>query len=158
MKPVSCSICFPVSQKVHYVNCGACRSQPLSICGCLTVVLLVFDQFLLSKILENDQILTFTFLSENGYSGGCLPKFLHVSPFSLFWSKNDNFRTIDSRQEEFIKRLTEAVAIPSVSGDPARFDDCDRMSKWTQAIWNRLGAETELFYPKGSCAFPSVFL
>lgn len=43
-------------------------------------------------------------------------------------------RAIDENQEEFIELLRESVAIRSVSADPARRDDCIRMSEWARDV------------------------
>lgn len=47
-----------------------------------------------------------------------------------------------------MERLREAVAIPSVSGDPERKADCEKMTKWAKKALNDLGAETEMIYPE----------
>eukprot|EP00053_Salpingoeca_punica_P011993 m.107056 g.107056 ORF g.107056 m.107056 type:complete len:478 (-) comp15828_c0_seq4:1717-3150(-) len=54
------------------------------------------------------------------------------------------FKHIDSRQEELIKRLAEAVAIPSVSGEPERRSECVRMVEWTRDWAVRLGGDAKL--------------
>ncbi|CAI2347440.1 unnamed protein product [Caenorhabditis sp. 36 PRJEB53466] len=55
------------------------------------------------------------------------------------------FKAIDEHQEEFIDLLRESVAIRSVSADPARRDDCIRMSEWARDQLRTLGVETSLW-------------
>ncbi|KAK5967821.1 putative Glutamate carboxypeptidase [Trichostrongylus colubriformis] len=42
------------------------------------------------------------------------------------------FSAIDERQDEFVATLKEAVAIPSVSGDPDRRGECVNMAMWAK--------------------------
>jgi len=51
---------------------------------------------------------------------------------------------IDANADAFIQRLADAVAIPSVSGDPQRRPDVFRMAEWLDAQLQALGAETKL--------------
>uniref|UniRef100_A0A8R1ICX3 Peptidase M20 dimerisation domain-containing protein n=2 Tax=Caenorhabditis japonica TaxID=281687 RepID=A0A8R1ICX3_CAEJA len=55
------------------------------------------------------------------------------------------FKAIDEQQDEFIELLRESVAIQSVSADPARRDDCIRMSSWARDQLRSLGVETSLW-------------
>ncbi|PAV76688.1 hypothetical protein WR25_22214 [Diploscapter pachys] len=54
------------------------------------------------------------------------------------------FSEIDSRQDDFVEVLREAVAIESVSGEPERRPQCVKMIQWTQKRLEALGATTEL--------------
>jgi Cys-Gly metallodipeptidase DUG1 len=45
---------------------------------------------------------------------------------------------VDAHEQELIQRLADAVAIPSVSGEPARRPDCRRMVDWTQQLLESL--------------------
>ncbi|SJL10080.1 probable DUG1-Cys-Gly metallo-di-peptidase [Armillaria ostoyae] len=51
---------------------------------------------------------------------------------------------IDDNAESFIKRLGEAVAIPSVSGDAKHRQDVFKMAHWLNAQLNSYGVETQL--------------
>lgn len=42
------------------------------------------------------------------------------------------FRDIDEHAKKYVERLREAVAIPSVSGEPERRKDVQRMMEWTK--------------------------
>ncbi|KAJ9127814.1 hypothetical protein QFC24_000097 [Naganishia onofrii] len=50
---------------------------------------------------------------------------------------------IDDNQDAFIKRLGEAVAIPSVSGDPVHRPDVHRMAEWLSDKLQSLGVKVE---------------
>ncbi|KAJ3492028.1 hypothetical protein NLI96_g289 [Meripilus lineatus] len=50
---------------------------------------------------------------------------------------------IDDHGKELIDRLKEAVAIPSVSGDPARREDVKRMAAWLLEQLGRFGVNAE---------------
>jgi len=50
---------------------------------------------------------------------------------------------VDSSAEDFIERLRQAVAIPSISADEERRPDVVRMGKWLQAQLESLGAHVE---------------
>ncbi len=54
------------------------------------------------------------------------------------------FKHIDDRAEEYVKRLAEFVAIPSVSAEPKRRPQVVEAVKWTQSWCDRLGAVTSL--------------
>uniref|UniRef100_A0A0N4WL47 M20_dimer domain-containing protein n=1 Tax=Haemonchus placei TaxID=6290 RepID=A0A0N4WL47_HAEPC len=47
-------------------------------------------------------------------------------------AKSYGLGAIDERQNEFVATLKEAVAIPSVSGDPAHRPDCVKMVMWAK--------------------------
>ncbi|KAF9045441.1 hypothetical protein BJ165DRAFT_1477418 [Panaeolus papilionaceus] len=51
---------------------------------------------------------------------------------------------IDSNAESFIKRLSDAVAIPSISGDWAHRNDVLAMADWLNGQLQQLGVETRL--------------
>jgi Cys-Gly metallodipeptidase DUG1 len=46
---------------------------------------------------------------------------------------------VDENQETYIKRLSEAVAIPSVSAQLKHRPDVVRMGEWMEAQMNKLG-------------------
>ena len=48
---------------------------------------------------------------------------------------------IDANQDKLVARLAEAVAIPSVSGDSARRQDCFRMADFLQDQLEALGVK-----------------
>ncbi|KAI8641183.1 hypothetical protein BD408DRAFT_418534 [Parasitella parasitica] len=50
---------------------------------------------------------------------------------------------VDEHQNDFVDRLRKAVAIPSVSGDPAHRPDVFRMSEWLVDELKSLGADVE---------------
>eukprot|EP00842_Homolaphlyctis_polyrhiza_P004510 jgi/Hompol1/505/HPOL_005335-RA len=55
---------------------------------------------------------------------------------------------IDEHQDHYVKRLAEAVAIPSVSGTVAHRPHVVRMAKWVEAELQRLGAtDIQLRHP-----------
>ena len=54
------------------------------------------------------------------------------------------FKQVDSSANDFIERLREAVAIPSISADEARRPDVVRMGHWLANELKKLGAEAEL--------------
>ncbi|KAJ1355435.1 hypothetical protein KIN20_012832 [Parelaphostrongylus tenuis] len=54
------------------------------------------------------------------------------------------FDAIDARQNEFVATLKEALAIPSVSGDPARRPDCVQMVMWTKKKMEELGISVQV--------------
>ncbi|PSN44883.1 Cytosolic non-specific dipeptidase [Blattella germanica] len=54
------------------------------------------------------------------------------------------YRYIEAHKAPYIQNLRDAVAIPSVSAAPSRRDDCIRMMRWTEKMFRKLGAETEL--------------
>lgn len=56
----------------------------------------------------------------------------------------DVFGYIDSNKDKFIKNLRDAVAIPSVSGQPERRDDVITMVHWMEERLKKLGVEVEL--------------
>ncbi|CAL1717401.1 unnamed protein product [Somion occarium] len=49
---------------------------------------------------------------------------------------------VDSHADDFIQRLSEAVAIPSVSTDPSRRGDVHRMALWLENQLKRYGVQT----------------
>jgi Cys-Gly metallodipeptidase DUG1 len=49
---------------------------------------------------------------------------------------------IDTHADAFIDRLAEAVAIPSVSGEPERRPDVLRMADWLETQLKKYGVET----------------
>ncbi|KZT07902.1 CNDP dipeptidase [Laetiporus sulphureus 93-53] len=51
---------------------------------------------------------------------------------------------IDEHADKFIKRLGEAVAIPSISGDAAHRQDVFKMGNWLQGQLNTVGVQTKL--------------
>ncbi|KAL3982612.1 Cys-Gly metallodipeptidase DUG1 [Acanthocheilonema viteae] len=53
-------------------------------------------------------------------------------------------REVDANQKKFVERLREAIAIPSVSGQPERRADVVRMVQWTKMQMEGLGAKVEL--------------
>ncbi|VDD85784.1 unnamed protein product [Enterobius vermicularis] len=54
-------------------------------------------------------------------------------------------KAVDARKKEFIERLREAVAIPSVSTEPARRKDVVRMVEWMRKQLEKLGTKCELY-------------
>jgi Cys-Gly metallodipeptidase DUG1 len=50
---------------------------------------------------------------------------------------------IDAHADAFIERLAEAVAIPSISGEPERRPEVLRMAAWLEAQLKALGVETK---------------
>ncbi|XGW33413.1 hypothetical protein V3C99_017660 [Haemonchus contortus] len=54
------------------------------------------------------------------------------------------FAAIDERQNEFVATLKEAVAIPSVSGDPAHRPDCVKMVMWAKKKLESINVATQL--------------
>ncbi|KAI8090397.1 hypothetical protein BDF21DRAFT_411171 [Thamnidium elegans] len=50
---------------------------------------------------------------------------------------------VDKHQNDFVERLRKAVAIPSVSGDPAHRPDVFKMAEWLVEELKSLGAEVE---------------
>lgn len=54
------------------------------------------------------------------------------------------FKFVDDNQELYIKRLSEVVAIPSVSSDAGKRDDVVRMGKWLESQIKNLGGTVEL--------------
>lgn len=54
------------------------------------------------------------------------------------------FGEIDSGADRLVERLREAVAIPSVSGDPARRPDVIRMVHWMKQLLETVDVECEL--------------
>eukprot|EP01135_Chromosphaera_perkinsii_P005931 Nk52_evm17s372 gene=Nk52_evmTU17s372 len=60
---------------------------------------------------------------------------------------------IDKNQDLYVQRLAEAVAIPSVSGDPERRNDCHKMMHYTKKIVESYGFTAEL-KPLGMQTFP----
>ncbi|KAJ1680254.1 hypothetical protein EV182_000368 [Spiromyces aspiralis] len=57
------------------------------------------------------------------------------------------FEVVDQSKQEFIDKLREIVAIPSVSGDATRRQDVIRMGLWLKEKWEALGAETKRVDP-----------
>ncbi|KAI0826074.1 CNDP dipeptidase [Irpex lacteus] len=51
---------------------------------------------------------------------------------------------VDANTNQFIARLAEAVAIPSISGDIKRREDVKKMGHWLEAELNKFGVKTEL--------------
>ncbi|VDM43046.1 unnamed protein product [Toxocara canis] len=56
-------------------------------------------------------------------------------------------REIDANKQRFIERLREAVAIPSVSADPAHRPDVVRMVEFAKKELEKLGAKVEKHMP-----------
>ena len=54
------------------------------------------------------------------------------------------FAYVDAHLDSYIARLTEAVAIPSVSADGARRGDCFKMVHHYRAMMDQLGVTTVL--------------
>lgn len=54
------------------------------------------------------------------------------------------FEYIDAHQSEYIQRLRDAVAIPSISAEAYRRPDCVRMVEHYQKQLVALGADTEV--------------
>eukprot|EP00126_Sphaerothecum_destruens_P009139 Sdes_comp20437_c1_seq1m14594 len=54
------------------------------------------------------------------------------------------FKYIQGNSDLYVKRLAEAVAIPSVSSDPERRNECIRMMHYTSEIIQNLGGKTRL--------------
>ena len=54
------------------------------------------------------------------------------------------FDHVDAHADEYVARLAEFVAIPSVSAEPERRGDVERAVLWYQAWCDRLGATTRL--------------
>ncbi|KAI8928454.1 hypothetical protein BC831DRAFT_448725 [Entophlyctis helioformis] len=54
------------------------------------------------------------------------------------------FKYVDEHQDHYVKRLGEAVAIPSVSATVAHRPDVVRMGKWLEAELKRLGVSVEM--------------
>ncbi|KAI0088318.1 hypothetical protein BDY19DRAFT_950304 [Irpex rosettiformis] len=50
---------------------------------------------------------------------------------------------VDANTDAFIHRLSEAVAIPSISGDAKRREDVMKMGRWLEAELNKFGVKTE---------------
>ncbi|KAI2807066.1 Metallopeptidase M20 [Blomia tropicalis] len=63
------------------------------------------------------------------------------------------FKTIDENANQYVKRLSEAVAIKSVSGQHDCRDETIRMVKWMEQLLKNEGATTELV-PLGDQTFP----
>lgn len=59
------------------------------------------------------------------------------------------FNHIAKSESKFIDRLSEAVAIPSVSGDPSRRSEVFRMGKWLASQLTELGAKDVELKPLG---------
>ncbi|EGS19558.1 glutamate carboxypeptidase-like protein [Thermochaetoides thermophila DSM 1495] len=57
---------------------------------------------------------------------------------------NGYFQQVDALADAFIERLRQAVAIPSISADPARRPDVVRMAKFLESELIKLGAQVEL--------------
>nr|XP_018917689.1 PREDICTED: cytosolic non-specific dipeptidase [Bemisia tabaci] len=57
------------------------------------------------------------------------------------------FKYIDDNKAAYIKRLSEAVAIPSVSAEPEHRDDITTMVKYVETLLKNCGAEVELCDP-----------
>ncbi|KAG5637215.1 hypothetical protein H0H81_005378 [Sphagnurus paluster] len=51
---------------------------------------------------------------------------------------------VDSNADAFIKRLGDAVAIPSISGEAAHREDVEKMAKWLDEQLTAVGVETKL--------------
>ncbi|KAG6835510.1 hypothetical protein H0H93_000694 [Arthromyces matolae] len=51
---------------------------------------------------------------------------------------------VDDNADAFIQRLSDAVAIPSVSGDPVHRDDVVKMANWLNNQLKAFGVETQL--------------
>src|ERR1041384_4297717 len=54
------------------------------------------------------------------------------------------FKQVDDLSDQFIERLRQAVAIPSISSEAARRPDVVRMGHWLAEELTKLGAESEL--------------
>nr|KAJ3422862.1 hypothetical protein HK105_005946 [Polyrhizophydium stewartii] len=57
------------------------------------------------------------------------------------------YEYIDKNQDHYVRRLGEAVAIPSVSGTVQHRPEVVRMGHWLEAELKRLGASVELRHP-----------
>jgi len=53
-------------------------------------------------------------------------------------------KKIDAKRGDFVERLREAVAIPSVSGDPKRRDDVVKMVHYAAGLIKKLGGQVDL--------------
>lgn len=69
-----------------------------------------------------------------------LPQKRHRTTMARPDKINTLFNKIDELKPKFISRLGEAVAIPSVSADPAYRPDVVRMAKWLESQLKELGA------------------
>ncbi|CAG8703390.1 5158_t:CDS:2, partial [Scutellospora calospora] len=49
------------------------------------------------------------------------------------------YQSVDQSQEDYIDRLRQAVAIPSISSDAEYRDDVIRMSQWLTSLFEKLG-------------------
>ena len=54
------------------------------------------------------------------------------------------FAHVDAQKDVWIQRLADAVAIPSVSAEPAHRPDCVKMMEFTKAHIERLGGAANL--------------
>jgi len=57
---------------------------------------------------------------------------------------SDFLQYVDSNADAFIKRLADAVSIPSISGDPTRRDDVIAMAEWLNSQLKQVGVDTKL--------------
>ncbi|KAJ7038650.1 hypothetical protein C8F04DRAFT_950762 [Mycena alexandri] len=55
---------------------------------------------------------------------------------------------VDANTDAFISRLSHAVAIPSISGDPAYRPRVQEMSDWLNAELKKVGVETKQRHPR----------
>ncbi|CAG8712682.1 26014_t:CDS:2, partial [Racocetra persica] len=53
------------------------------------------------------------------------------------------YKTVEQNQDDYVERLREAVAIPSISSDVGRRDDVIRMSHWLTSLFEKLGIKYE---------------
>ena len=60
------------------------------------------------------------------------------------------FKFIDEHQNEYVKLLADAVAIPSVSSEPDRRGECVRMAEWLVSELHRVGATYVIFRLRSS--------
>ncbi|KAG6887961.1 hypothetical protein C0995_011354 [Termitomyces sp. Mi166 len=51
---------------------------------------------------------------------------------------------VDNNADNFIQRLSDAVAIPSISGDPVHRNDVVKMANWLNSQLNSYGVQTQL--------------
>lgn len=59
------------------------------------------------------------------------------------------FAHIDGHTDVYIATLREAVAIPSISAEPAHRPDCIRMMEWAKAKMEKMGCASAALHPLG---------
>ena len=66
-------------------------------------------------------------------------------------------KLIEGQKDDSLALLREFVAIPSVSGDPARKGDCLRAAQWVEDQLKRAGAQTSQWVKEGEDMHPVVY-